>query len=535
MVKLFKTKIKYYQSLITSISIFLLAITQISCQQNKSNNSRITIASKGKIESLDPAQVNKLLAIQIINLLGDPLYSIASDGSLKPILAKDKPEISSDGLTISIPLREDVLFHDGTPFNSEAMAFSIKRFIKIGTLNYIVDGRIKNIDATNPYLLKLKLTRPSSSIKGLLTSINLTPISPKAYSEHTDRFLNDNFIGTGPYKLKNYSPERQTFEVFEKYWGEKATNSGINYVSFNTSTSLFSAIRTGQVDILLSNSIDDGHRLALHRLSKKNLLLEGEGPAMQIGYIALNSNSNLLDKIIIRKALSYSIDRELISKKVSYGLREPLRTLTPPILQIKKASIWPRYNPNEAIRLFKKAGFCDNKKLILPLTYRSNVPADKLLALTWNEQIKRDLSRCLKLSLNGVESTTIYKQLSEGVYDAVILGWTGDYPDPYAYLSPLLDCKKIENTICKSGEAVYGGTFWGNENLQNILDQSELLTGKKRLESFIMIEKIAAEGASILPVWLVKPKVWGQINLTHPKFDRSGKLILKTLKKQEHE
>ncbi len=502
-----------------------LLFSQTSCTQQKSNNL-ITIASKGKIESLDPAQANKLLSIQLISALGDTLYRVDSNGKLEPRLAKERPKLSNDGKTISIPLRENVFFHDGTHFDSSAMSFSIKRFKEIGTLNYIINDRIIDIETPEKFLLLIKLSRPSSSINGLLTSINLTPISPSYYSEYKDKFLNNNIISTGPYKLENYSPERISLKPFEKYWDQKALNSGINYINLNTSSSLFSAIKTSQIDILLSNSIEDGHRLSLNKSSQKGLLKEGKGPAMQIGYIAFRTNSELLNKQKIRQALSYSLDRELISKQVSYGLRSPLRSLTPPILQINSTHQWPKYNPKIARKLFKETGYCNNKLLSIPLTFRSNVPSDKLLALTWQEQIKRDLSDCLEISLNGVESTTVYKQLSDGIYEAVILEWTGDYPDPYAYLSPLLDCKKIKNNICEEGEAVIGGTFWGNQELQDSLDKSELLVGDERLNELRKVETIAAKGLPIIPVWNLNPRAWAQPNLTQPKFDGSGRLRL---------
>ncbi len=512
--------------------LFLIIFTQTSCKQPQKNKS-IILASKGKIDSLDPAQANKLLAIQLISSLGDPLYSIDSQGNLEPRLAKGEPIISKDGLTISIPLKENVRFHDGTIFDSYAMAFSLKRFIKIGTLNYIIDGRIRTIETPSKFLIRLKLNRPSSSIKGLLTSINITPVSPSYYSQHETKFLNDNFIGTGPYKLSSYSPEKQVLVPFEDYWDGKANNYGITYISFNTSTSLFSAIKTGQVDVLLSNSIEDGQRLALHRLSKQGLLIESQGPATQIGYIAFRTNSNLLQNKLTREALKFSIDRELISKQVSYGLREPLRSLTPPLLGLKVNPPWPAYNPKLSSSLLKEAGFCNNKKLTIPLTFRSNVPADKLLALTWKEQINRDLSNCLNISLNGVESTTVYKQLGEGAYEAVILGWTGDYPDPYAFLSPLLDCKKIKEDFCEEGEAVIGGTFWANNKLQKALQNSEELLGQERLKELHKVEVLAANGAAILPIWLEKPRAWAQPNLSTPQFDGSGRLLLNKIYKKD--
>jgi len=517
--------IRNYLKPVLKLIVFAIVFNQISCTPQKPENL-ITLASNGKIESLDPAQANKLLAIQLISTLGDTLYRIDSNGSLEPRLARGKPILSSDGLTISIPLREDVLFHDGTHFDSEAMAFSIKRFQEIGTLNYIINDRILQIDTPEKYLLKIKLSRPSSSINGLLTSINLTPISPSFYSKYKDKFLNNNIVATGPYKLSHFSPERISIKPFDNYWDQKSNNFGINYISFNTSTSLFSAIKTGQVDILLSNSIEDGHRLILNKLSQEGILNEGKGPAMQIGYIAFRTNSELLKEKKIRQALSYSIDRELISNQVSYGQREPLRSLIPPILQINSTSQWPKFQPDIAKNLFKEAGYCNGEILTIPLTFRSNVPSDKLLALTWQEQIKRDLSDCLKISLNGVESTTVYKQLSDGIYDAVILEWTGDYPDPYSYLSPLLDCKQIKNNVCKEGEAVIGGTFWGDLELQDSLDKSELLTGEERLNELRKVESIAAKGLPIIPIWNLNPRAWTQPNLNEPEFDGSGRLRL---------
>ncbi len=513
---------------------FIALLSQFSCTYNtsKEKNKPIILASKGKIDSLDPAQASKLLAIQLISALGDTLYRINSDGSLEPRLAKEKPQVSKDGLTILIPLREDVLFHDNTPFNAKAMAFSIERFINIGTLNYIINDRIKSIETPEEFLLKIKLEKPSSSINGLLTSINLTPVSPIYYSQYKGKFINETLIGTGPYKLINYSPERQSLVPFDNYWDEKPANSGINYISFNTSASLFNAIKTSQVDILLSNSIEDGHRLSLHRSSQKGDLIEAEGPAMQIGYIAFNTKAKTLKPTIIRQALLHSFDRELISEQVSYGLREPLRALIPPIIQVNNVPQWPKYDPKTAKKFFKEAGLCNNNKLTLILTFRSNVPADKLLALTWKEQVKRDLSDCLEIALNGVESTTVYKQLSDGIYEAVILGWTGDYPDPYAYLSPLLDCKEIVIDLCKEGEAVFGGTFWANKDIQKSLEKSESLLGNKRLEELRKIETIAADGASLLPIWILKPRVWVQKDISQPEFDGSGRLRLDMIRKK---
>ena len=348
-----------------AIAIVILAISQSACS-SENINQRIIIASAGKIRSIDPAQANTFQALQVISGIGDTLYDLDPNGLLTPRLASDQPEIKDNGLTISIPLREGVFFHDGTIFNSKAMAFTLERFIEIGSLNYILGGKIRKIETPNPYLIELKLYKPSSSITKILTSKNLTPLSPTAYSKHKDRFLNNKFIGTGPYKLKSFLPQHQRLEKFQKYWDIGAKNKGIDIVYLSNSTSLFSAIISGEVDVLLSSSIDENQKSFLRNQTKKGLLNEGMGNALEIGYITLKSNSEPLRNKTVRQAINHSLNRELITKRVTYGLREPLLSLVPPYLRQETIGPWPTYSPDRARYLFKQSGYCLNKKLVLP-------------------------------------------------------------------------------------------------------------------------------------------------------------------------
>jgi len=275
----------------------------------------------------------------------------------------------------------------------------------------------------------------------------------------------------------------------------------------------------------------DLDRLLCTNMVNKNKLNSGEGDPIEIGYITFKSNKLPLKNKKIREALSYTIDRELISQQVSFGTREPLRSIVPPKLYKKEFSPWPKYNHNIARSLLKKEGYCEKNILSIPLTFRSNVPADKLLALTWKDQIKRDLSDCIEITLNGIESTTVYKQLSEGAFEAVILDWTGAYPDPEAYLTPLLSCNEIKNNTCLKGEAVFSGSFWGNNEVQELLDKSEELEGEIRLKNLIKVEQLAAKGSAYLPVWLVNPKAWSLNDISQPEFSKDGLIILKNLKR----
>ena len=200
--------------------LLVLGSSQLACQQQRGSD-RLTVASAGRIVSLDPAQASTTGTLQLLSALGDTLYRRSENGTLTPQLAAAQPQLSDGGRTVEIPLRRDVLFHDGSRFDADAMAFSLRRFLRIGTQSYVVGDRIESIETPTPFLLRLRLSRPSSSLESLLTSPYLTPVSPKAYADHRDRFLNDRFIGTGPYKLTRFNATQQRLTPF----GDPSTRS----------------------------------------------------------------------------------------------------------------------------------------------------------------------------------------------------------------------------------------------------------------------------------------------------------------------
>ena len=518
-------KSKRINTLTISTVCLLLTLFQNSCQTN-APSKRITIASSGKVNSLDPARANTLKALQLISSLGDTLYELDNDGELIPKLASKMPVISKDKLKISISLKKNILFHDGTPFDSKAMKFTIERFQRIGTNNYILDKKIKSIETPNKNTLIINLNKPASSLEGLLTSVNLTAISPSFYKNHIDKFLNNNFVGTGQYVLKSFSNEVQILDPNLNYWDLKPKNHGINFVGYSNSSSLYGALKSKQIDLLLSNSIDDSQRKDLNFLSKKKEFKEGISNPTEVSFISLRTNIEPLNKKEIRLAISKTINREEISKNVSYGLRQPSKSIVPQIFKGDNLVSWPKYSPKEAIKILKDEGFCNGKTLNLPLTYRSNVPTDKLIALYWKQDVQAYMEDCLSININGVESTTIYKNLSEGLYTAVILDWTGTYSDPEAYLLPLLSCNKLDKNICNQGESVYSGSFWGSEKIEKLFLEGQSLYGNERLKILLNIERLASEAIPYIPIWVSSQKAWSQKNISKPIFNGAGRLLM---------
>ena len=500
------------------------------CQAPRDSGS-LVVATKSRIDSLDPVQASRIGVMQVLSGLGDPLYAIDASGRIEPRLATTLPVLSPDGMRARIPLRRGVLFHDGTRFDAAAMAFSLRRFMAIGTLGYQLSERVESVQVTAPHEIELVLKRPFTPLPRLLSAIFLTPVSPTAYRRHRDKPLNDRFVGTGPYALAFFSGQQQRLAPWPRYWGPRPANAGIDLVTLSNSTALFGALRSGEVDLLLSSGLEIDHQQALHRDAGAGRLREAIGPAQGIALVSLLSDQPPLNRTILRQAVARSLNRATIVRRVTLGLRSPQRQLIPPDLPGSDPSAWPAYDPAKARVLYRQAGYCQGRVLTLPLTYRSDIPTDRLFALTWQAQLRRDLGDCVTMELSGMEATTAYSQLDKGALTMLFYDWVGDYPDAENFLLPLLSCSKAEGDRCLKGNSVLGGSFWTAPGLEADLQRSSQLDGPGLVALLVAIQRRVAAANPYLPVWLSAQAAWGGLGVSQPRFDGSGRVRLGELRR----
>ena len=513
-------------------ALLLLLPALVACQPSRPKGI-LVVATKSRIDSLDPAAASRVGIMQVLSALGDPLYAIAPDGRIEPRLATALPRLSGDGRRARIPLRQGVLFHDGTRFDAEAMAFSLRRFMAIGTLGFQLSDRVRAVRVTGSHELELELKQPFSPLPRLLSAIFLTPVSPTAYRAYRDKPLADRFVGTGPYQLSFFSPQQQRLSPWPRYWGSRPRNGGLALVTLGNSTALFGALRSGEVDLLLSSGLEIDHQRALHRDAQAGRLREAVGPALEIGFLSLLSDQPPLNSLVLRQAIAHSLDRRTLSDRASLGIRAPLRQLVPPSLPGSAADVWPAYDPGRARQLFRQAGYCQGRRFSLPLTFRSDIPSDRLFALTWQAQLRRDLGDCISLEPTGMESTTAYDQLGKGALVMFFYDWSADYPDAENFLVPLLGCEQPRGHRCLKGNSALSGSFWSAPGLDAQLLQSSQLDGAPRLALLQAIQRRAAAASPYLPVWLTAPVAWARPQLSTPRFDGSGRVLLGELQRRE--
>lgn len=522
----------------------LLGVSTVACAPSRAPD-HLVVGTKGAIGSLDPAKAHQTRALQLIRVLGDPLYALSESGELIPRLAAAPPQVSADGLLVTITLRDGVRFHDGSPLDAEAMAFSLQRFRDGGgSLSYLLDD-VASITVVDPLKLELELQKPYAPFRNLLSFAGLTPVPASAYAPCPDGAAAaetkdepkaelclpaDGFVGTGPYRLVSRRADgtQHRLERFDSYWGEPARSARIDLVSLENSTALFGALTNGEVDVLLSSSLEAEHQLELEKGAAAGRFATASSPPQTIEVLALATDRPPLDQVAVRQALAHALPRSLLSTRASQGLNTPLRSLIPDLFPAAQPA-WPELDIDEARQLLTTAGYCQGNPLEVDFTYRSNVPTDGLLALTWQEFLAEHLGDCLTMQIDGLESTTVYDQLDKGAFSIVMYDWAPDFLDPENYLQPMIGCDVHEGSVCKEGDAVYGGVFWFDDEAAQLLEDQQNQPPDQRQVTLVALQERIAAGVPYIPVWQGRNRAWSQSSVTGLGYDGSGWLRLGAL------
>lgn len=535
---------KFLTKWIGLFCLFCLILVSCSSQQrisssspSSSDNGRITIGTTLKLRTLDPADAYEVISGNILYNLGDRLYDYEiGTNQLIPKLATALPTLSSDGLTYTIPIRKGVLFHDQTPFDAAAMEFSIKRFIQnAGSPSSLLADTIDTVQATGDYELTIKLKKPFAAFPSLLAFSGITAVSPQFYEIGEGKFKPNEFVGTGPYKLKSLGIDVIRLDAFDQYWGEKPANAGIDIQRFSSSSNLFNAFRSSAVDIAyLSLNPDQISSLQKGAEAGNWQMISANGNT--INYLLINVKSEPLNRIEVRQALAALINRSIINERVLQNQGEKLFSLIPTTFSDYKPTFYLKYgdgNIEKAKQLLTQAGYTPENPAIVELWYASNSSNKGFLGLTLKALADRDLGGLLKLQLNSVESTTAFKYLEEGIYPTFILDWYADFLDADNYIQPFLECSQGSvETGCVKGSSQYQGSFYYSDRMnQLIAQQRQEQNPEARKLIFQEIQELLAEDVPYIPLWQDKTYVFAKNGIDNIRLQLTQQLPFWTIKK----
>jgi peptide/nickel transport system substrate-binding protein len=330
------------------VAVLLLHCLIPGCSQARPEGDAIVVAMTNSAVNLDPRVGADEASQKAHQLLFNALVKI--DATLKVVPELAESLVRTDDLTYVAKLKHGVRFHDGAELTAKDVAYTFGSF-----LDPAFHGRsgaytnLKGVEVVDPYTVAFHLKTPSASFP-----INLVMGIVKDGSGAVNA---RSPIGTGPYKLQFFKPDdRIVLTRFDGYFDGPAKNSGIVLKVVPDDTMRGLELRKGAVDLVVNDVAPD----IVWQMQREGKLGIATGPGTDYAYVGLNLKDPMLQRIEVRKAIGYAIDRDAIVKYLRRGFASTAVGILPPMSWAFQRQVFDfRYDPAEAIRLLDAAGLTD--------------------------------------------------------------------------------------------------------------------------------------------------------------------------------
>ena len=437
----------------------------------------------GDSVGLDPALEEDGESFKVCDNIYDTLVQY-KDGSteLEPGLA-EKWDSSEDGLTWTFYLRRGVKFHDGTPFNADAVLFSLNRQhdkthpfhnVSGSYVYWMATGLAEIVDkisAIDDFTIQITL---KSAYAPFIYTIAITPfaiVSPTAVKKWGDAYFN-NPVGTGPFKFSRWDKKDKIVLVAnDDYWGGRPNLDRVIFRSIPDNAIRLIELQRGGLHAMEFPNPDD-----LQQIERDDTLQLLTQAGMNIGYLAMNFDKPPLDNQKVRLAINHAINKTAIIEYLYQGLGMPAKNPIPPSLWSYDDTIQDyEYNPELAKKLLTEAGFPNGFETTLwalPVP-RPYIPDGRALA----EVIQSDLRKVgIETKIVTYDWGTYLEKTKNGEHDMAMLGWSADLGDPDNFFYFLLSKSSAEKP---AGNIA----FYRSDEMQNVLEKARATSDKDERES----------------------------------------------------
>jgi peptide/nickel transport system substrate-binding protein len=447
---------------------------------------------------LDGPLITDGTTIRILYQMTEGLTRLkAGTSEVEPSLATDW-ETSQDGKVWTFNLREGVTFHDGEPFNAEAVCFNFNRWYNFppafqnpnvsyywqygfgGGFKNAVEGAVtaedslfRSCEAVDELTVRLNLNRASSTVLSTLTLPSLHIASPKALQEFradegtadeegvlrpSGTYGTQHPTGTGPFKFESWTRgDRLVLTRNDDYWGEEPALQEVIFRPISDNAARLQALQTGEIQGY--DLVEPQDRDTIEGDDQLQLLPR---PPLNVGYIGLNQDHPPMDKLQVRQAVAHAVNRQELVDAFYGGQGVVAHAFQPKEIfgyaeDVKKYE----YNPQRARQLLQQAG------LELPVEvefwYPTDVSRDYMPDPKRNfEKFTADLNAAgFRVRPRSAPWSPDYTDLVDaGKAQMYLIGWIADFADPDNFIGTFFQDP---------------GPDWGFENaeISRLLDQAE--------------------------------------------------------------
>ncbi len=429
-------------------------------------------------------------AIPVHQLVFGQLVAPNEEMEFVPDLA-ESVDISQDGLTITFTLRKDVLWHDGEPFTARDVAFTFNMMahpdyhggqdIQVAFIEGVEDARagvtdgMSGIEIIDDHTIAFTCKEPYAPALSQLT-MRIIPehiLGDVPIPELDVHEFNYNAIGTGPFRLVEYVPDRHVIlEAFDDYFGGRPNIDRIIWRIASHEALLSSWLRQ-EIDIvsLPVAELDVAEGVAFGYVHEH----ASERPT----YLGLNCQSVYFSDVRVRQALSYALDREEIVDIVIDGNGQP-------ISQNHPATMWA-YNPNipvpeqdldKAGQLLDDAGWILNTST--GVREKDGIPFDiEMWYVTDREDYQPDLAALVQAQLKPVGiNVSLRAWDSPSLWPTVLPRGEAADPDAYEFMIASIsitsgDPNWVDRYLVSTTVPPYGINYflYQNEEMDRLIEQ----------------------------------------------------------------
>lgn len=498
---------------------------------NISTNYAETILHRGNGAEPETLDIHKSSGVPEANIqrdLFEGLVTEANDGTLIPGAAKSwEQDFNADkeGKVWIFHLRANGKWSDGTKVVAQDFVNAFQRAIDPKTTSEyafilwplknakaISKGDIKDISALgvkaiDELTLKIQLENPTPYLTGILSHHMAYPIPSATIKKYGKKWTRaGNLISNGAYHLAEWRPQSHLKLIKNVHFRDhdKIKIDSVYYLPTEDKSAELKRFRAGELDIT-----DDIPSDQIKWIEKNLKGSFRNSPYIGTYYLAMNlEKPPFKDNVKLRKALSFAIDRNILTEKVTKAGELPGLSWVPPGMNgytsqtISELTLEKKQREALAKKLYTEAGYSRDKPLEVELLYNTS-DNHKKIAIALTAMWKQTLG--IKVNLRNEEWKVYLNSRSQRQFQLIRAGWIGDYNDASNFLD-----------LFRSDVGTMNPSVWKNAEYDQLLQQAEKeIDSQKRIELMQHAERILLADMPLIPIYyyttqhLLNPKIKG--------------------------
>ncbi|WP_231378792.1 ABC transporter substrate-binding protein [Natrinema sp. J7-1] len=457
-------------------------------------------------KTLDPQDTTSGEVSKVTNQIYDGLIDFQpGEAAITESLAVDW---SMEGTDVTLELREDAQFDDGTDFTADDFIATYRRVVDeeyeyhVGDLSsygpFTLGNWIDSVEADGDYMLNITLTDPYAPFLRNLAMFAAVVLPQDAIEGDFDFATNAN--GTGPFQLDKLDNSNGKIKLTpnDNYWGDGPNVDQLLFLERGQNSTRTQALIEGELEI-----IDNLGPNNIGQVEDSDAAEVQSGEGINIGYMSFNqSRVEAFRDSRVRRAISYAIDTESIVSEVYSGIAKQADQPCPPALFGHNDDLSPYpHDTEKAQSLLEDAGYGDG--FSFDLTTFQNARGYNPAPMSTAESIRTNLREIgIEVEIDDRQFSDYLTYTSEGKHDASLAGWYTDNADPdnfyYVLLHPQVESPEGQDWVDwdTEGYNTSNRTAWANQEFMDLIEDAQQASDKdKRAELYHEAAQLAYDEA----------------------------------------